>query len=76
MDQRDTQPEQPYSPPKYVPPPKPAPFYPAPQRTANKPTVRRRTAILGSGGGLVLGLVIGAAGHSNAKTSDTAAGTP
>ncbi|MEY9931998.1 hypothetical protein ABH926_006647 [Catenulispora sp. GP43] len=47
-----------------------------PQRTAQKPTVRRRTAILGSLGGLVLGLLIGAAGHSPSQTGDTAAGVP
>lgn len=62
MDQRDTQP----GPPSYAPP----------QRTPNKPTVRRRTAIIGSAGGLVLGLIIGAAGHGTSKTTNTATGTP
>lgn len=76
MDQRDTQSGQPYSEPSYVPPPQRAPSYAPPQRTPGKPTVRRRTAILGSAGGLVLGLGIGAAGHGTAKTGDTAAGTP
>lgn len=45
-----------------------SPYAPA-QPPDTKPTVRRRSAILGSIGGLVLGLVIGAAGHSAPKTS-------
>lgn len=84
MDQRDTQSGQPFGTPSDE-PPQPAPpyappqrasFYVPPQRMADKPTVRRRTAIIGSAGGLVLGIAIGAAGGGTAKTDDTAAGTP
>ncbi|WP_041540498.1 hypothetical protein [Catenulispora acidiphila] len=88
MDQRDTQSglpfgtpsdEPPQPAPSYAPPyapPQRASFYVPPQRMADKPTVRRRTAIIGSAGGLVLGIAIGAAGGGTAKTGDTAAGTP
>jgi hypothetical protein len=64
MDQHGMQPGQPSN-----------AVYQAPPAAPQKPTVRRRTAILGSAGGLVLGLIIGAAGHSTSKTSTTAAGT-
>lgn len=61
--------------PQWQPPRRQPPGWQPPQRQASqKPTVLRLTAILGSVGGLLLGLVIGAAGHSSSKTETTASG--